>query len=114
MRISDWSSDVCSSDLAMDSVRVDIDPIEPAVGAVPARRFAQQRAGIEKEFDHGWALARAGYDAQLSGQAENLFVAPRFARSEERRVGKECVSTCRSRWSPYHYIKNKQLAKHQK
>src|SRR3546814_12435546 len=32
---------------------------------------------------------------------------PAFAgRSEERRVGKECVSTCRSRWSPYHYKKN--------
>src|SRR3546814_19927250 len=30
-------------------------------------------------------------------------------RSEERRVGKECVSTCRSRWSPYHYKKNKQI-----
>src|SRR3546814_20819024 len=30
------------------------------------------------------------------------------ARSEERRVGKECVSKCRSRWSPYHYKKNKQ------
>src|SRR3546814_19223423 len=30
-----------------------------------------------------------------------------FERSEERRVGKECVSTCRSRWSPYHYKKNK-------
>src|SRR3546814_19928433 len=29
------------------------------------------------------------------------------ARSEERRVGKECVSTCRSRWSPYHYKKKK-------
>src|SRR3546814_14755091 len=32
------------------------------------------------------------------------------ARSEERRVGKECVSTCRSRWSPYHYKKNNNLA----
>src|SRR3546814_8369331 len=30
-----------------------------------------------------------------------------WPRSEERRVGKECVSTCRSRWSPYHYKKNK-------
>src|SRR3546814_14831144 len=30
-------------------------------------------------------------------------------RSEERRVGKECVSTCRSRWSPYHYKENKRL-----
>src|SRR3546814_11228509 len=35
------------------------------------------------------------------------------ARSEERRVGKECVSTCRSRWSPYHYKKNKQKARDQ-
>src|SRR3546814_13964684 len=33
---------------------------------------------------------------------------PPAHRSEERRVGKECVSTCRSRWSPYHYKKNKE------
>src|SRR3546814_12790904 len=32
-----------------------------------------------------------------------------MARSEERRVGKECVSTCRSRWSPYHYKTNKKI-----
>src|SRR3546814_15501041 len=32
-----------------------------------------------------------------------------FGRSEERRVGKECVSTCRSRWSPDHYKKKKQI-----
>src|SRR3546814_15889172 len=37
-----------------------------------------------------------------------------FRRSEERRVGKECVSTCRSRWSPYHYnTKNHQYNDHQ-
>src|SRR3546814_15483298 len=35
-----------------------------------------------------------------------------FSRSEERRVGKECVSTCRSRWSPYHEKKNKMKNKH--
>src|SRR3546814_3199726 len=40
-------------------------------------------------------LKAAGHDVVLSGPAQNN-------RSEERRVGKECVSTCRSRWSPYH------------
>src|SRR3546814_18277197 len=39
------------------------------------------------------------------------FVKPAFARSEERRVGKECVSTCRSRWSPYPLTKNNNTAK---
>src|SRR3546814_16653723 len=34
-------------------------------------------------------------------------ICPNMLRSEERRVGKECVSTCSSRWSPYHYKKNK-------
>src|SRR3546814_3788615 len=38
----------------------------------------------------------------LLGHEATQDVAPRQYRSEERRVGKECVSTCRSRWSPYH------------
>src|SRR3546814_6846147 len=64
MRISDWSSDVCSSDL-------------------------RPRRGPRRQEDQGRAGDRArGRGARL--------------RSEERRVGKECVSTCRSRWSPYH------------
>src|SRR3546814_15537913 len=41
--------------------------------------------------------ARAADPAATSAEAEAI-----FGRSEERRVGKECVSTCRSRWSPYH------------
>src|SRR3546814_6368912 len=71
MRISDWSSDVCSSDLR----------------ALQAAR-AQLRRAMER---HQPGQARS---APLAG------VEP--ARSEERRVGKEGVSTCRSRWSPYH------------
>src|SRR3546814_18060729 len=63
MRISDWSSDVCSSDLGVNRCR--------------AKSGVEQPAG--------------------NRGAEN--------RSEERRVGKACVSTCRSRWSPYHYKK---------
>src|SRR3546814_1291276 len=40
--------------------------------------------------------------ASLDAEAGNNALAQRQQRSEERRVGKECVSTCRSRWSPYH------------
>src|SRR3546814_15769367 len=74
MRISDWSSDVCSSDL--------LDPAE----AVEALELGQP-------------LDLVRFAAHV--RAEHL----PHARSEERRVGKECVSTCRSRWSPYHYKK---------
>src|SRR3546814_18538612 len=66
-------------------------------------------------------IARSGGEeyAQIGSKAATLFVdqfkelkpgtVPSFKseRSEERRVGKECVSTCRSRWSPYHYKKQK-------
>src|SRR3546814_6320673 len=71
MRISDWSSDVCSSDLGYR---------ERGVGEEEAERRAW--ATVNK-MDHGGKKNGSG-------------------RSEERRVGKECVSTCRSRWSPYH------------
>src|SRR3546814_18819479 len=74
VRISDWSSDVCSSDLPLA-------PVDQAEG------YKVLIDGPEK------MLAEiTGYDA-VSFQPN---------RSEERRVGKECVSTCRSRWSPYH------------
>src|SRR3546814_16864178 len=50
-------------------------------------------------------------DAGLYLQGWRLDSAGNYVRSEERRVGKECVSTCRSRWSPYHYKKKKQAIK---
>src|SRR3546814_18945694 len=84
MRISDWSSDVCSSDL---------------IGALT----------------HGFLTGEALYDldtGRFDPTRERIAVSHLSAmfglvevRSEERRVGKECVSTCRSRWSPYHYKK---------
>src|SRR3546814_4223119 len=73
MRISDWSSDVCSSDLLALSV----------VEAGSPRSFNARRMRGKP--------VRMPYSTQ-----------EKFGRSEERRVGKECVSTCRSRWSPYH------------
>src|SRR3546814_11355520 len=74
MRISDWSSDVCSSDLIG--------------GFRNARRWA-----LVALARHRPRAGRAVAQVQDSG------------RSEDRRVGKECVSTCRSRWSPHHYKK---------
>src|SRR3546814_16758995 len=97
MRISDWSSDVCSSDLA------------------GTRRHRHPAAGTLRE-DHGDHRAAAGgcrslvrdrpqAEGPLPGRRHHQSV--RGLRSEERRVGKECVSTCRSRWSPYHSKKKK-------
>src|SRR3546814_9708555 len=83
MRISDWSSDVCSSDLLFT---VD----GGADGLDVARRVA--------EVAPGWLVA--GGRLYVETSEEQAPVAAE--RSEERRVGKECVSTCRSRWSPYH------------
>src|SRR3546814_18042799 len=82
MRISDWSSDVCSSDLAALVLSV------VALGGCPQSRDAFVESAREPA-----ARALPAYTGQPAH------------RSEERRVGKECVSTCRSRWSPYHYKK---------
>src|SRR3546814_1625509 len=78
MRISDWSSDVCSSDLT-DRCSFGIPPPLPTVNC-------HQRPV--------WATG------EYFPNRLQIFLAS--CRSEERRVGKECVSTCRSRWSPYH------------
>src|SRR3546814_20087177 len=87
MRISDWSSDVCSSDLA-DRNEADLclrlpfpDGVRWLLGRIPFRDIAS--------------------DTEVAGDV----------RSEERRVGKECVSTCRSRWSPYHEKKKRNIDK---
>src|SRR3546814_9702496 len=92
MRISDWSSDVCSSDL--------VRPVEPGhcqqvVGPVTLADIEPERArGVRHLLDvlAGEQQPHIGLGQQHLGHL----------RSEERRVGKECVSTCRSRWSPYH------------
>src|SRR3546814_4793128 len=87
MRISDWSSDVCSSDLCARPR-----PVE----AVPAsKRWRTNAAARSAEAFDRAALATLNRRAPKRESASS-------PRSEERRVGKECVSTCRSRWSPYH------------
>src|SRR3546814_15457027 len=84
MRISDWSSDVCSSDLP--------DEGELAVMMLPQMRV-EERPGRDRKQEPGEGERP---------QERHLLARQRAGRSEERRVGKEGVSKCRSRWSPYH------------
>src|SRR3546814_12322740 len=127
MRISDWSSDVCSSDLNAAGARI--------LRCEDAERDAdgggdQHRDAAEVDGDHGLfpEVVHQDEDREQEAERRQLPAAelppgerhqqdeprPGHAeqeRSEERRVGKECVSTCRSRWSPYHY-KKKDKKKH--
>src|SRR3546814_19721172 len=90
MRISDWSSDVCSSDLHLRASLSDSCEVE-----VLADRALLALQGPQAEAVLGRLDPKA---------AEMRFMD--VARWEERRVGTECVSTCRSRWWPYHEKKN--------
>src|SRR3546814_7273428 len=100
MRISDWSSDVCSSDLEITRVRgnpfvgdwIDKDPIERGFVVVIESTDVSLLISIA-ERKHDFAVQRA---------IRPLALLYPFDRSEERRVGKECVGTCRTRWWPYH------------
>src|SRR3546814_12801396 len=100
MRISDWSSDVCSSDLGLGQGIADFHGHRHLVLAELVLQEAFQLLEgegrrIGAQLDEGLGrLAAIGI-----GHADHRAL---LARSEERRVGKECVSTCRSRWSPYH------------
>src|SRR3546814_7407963 len=93
MRISDWSSDVCSSDLPGAG---EGDLVHRALH--PVHRVVQARLGREGEQRDAVVAEVLVVDRDPVGiDGEGL-----VERSEERRVGKECVSTCRSGWSPYH------------
>src|SRR3546814_13350170 len=105
MRISDWSSDVCSSDLVTAMLEV-FDGMMIS-GSADARTMAY---GVS----HAMIATLSGLVVSVSGmfflnrfQMRVERETESFGRSEERRVGKECVSTCRSRWSPDHYKKTK-------
>src|SRR3546814_2536262 len=87
MRISDWSSDVCSSDLLR--VRRDV-------------RSGTEAELVVENIDIGAVGRPDDILGELVGRRPEIIEARHPAqRSEERRVGKECVGTCRSRWSPY-------------
>src|SRR3546814_12893100 len=104
MRISDWSSDVCSSDLKLFAV-ARADDLDRTVRV---EQLLQCRGEIEDCRGRGFldedvALLAGGerMEDEVDGIVERHQESG-HARSEERRVGKECVSTCRSRWSQSH------------
>src|SRR3546814_19321813 len=103
MRISDWSSDVCSSDLRdLRPVGGHVDKLVPA-GDV-AGRIDTGSGGPHPLVDPDSPVRRQSYAGLLQAQPSGVGLAAdaqKQARTEERRVGKECGSTCRSRWSPY-------------
>src|SRR3546814_14661510 len=113
MRISDWSSDVCSSDLLPTDAIPDVtlfqmdfmderapDILREALGAQPDLILSDMAANTvgHAQTDHLRTLALVEAAAWFA--IENLQKGGAFVRSEERRVGKERGSTCRSRWSP--------------
>src|SRR3546814_13278809 len=112
MRISDWSSDVCSSDLESLSSLARLELAGLVTEAIDGNRDrAARRRNVRQQMlrlrlcrndsqagrfrKEGTAiLSQCGASGQRQRRQQK--------RSEERRVGKECVSTCRSRWSQYH------------
>src|SRR3546814_11212380 len=97
MRISDWSSDVCSSDLYVQQAEY------LATSHIIALCFGHYATENSRKANASATLKELVEAKQLRmqpfGRGNIYFTA---GRSEERRVGKECVSTCRSRWSTSH------------
>src|SRR3546814_16411184 len=120
MRISDWSSDVCSSDLEKSAVTHEITfTCSPGSAwsavmlddsdfgrldtggssTVSVLTATQEVIGVAADTG-SQAWLRQSVGLVMDGTSNSVASTP--DRSEERRVGKECVSTCRSRWSQYH------------
>src|SRR3546814_11326534 len=99
MRISDWSSDVCSSDLAVN---------QGVMGIWSGAQHLVVAGGVEKMSCTPSVSAPVPFDCEnahlraLHAQTHQGISADLVARSEARRVGTECVSPSRSRWSPYY------------
>src|SRR3546814_1139365 len=88
MRISDWSSDVCSSDLSTFDLEL-VEPLSSPISSTPQPTTSTTSV---------WEV----HCVQASVGVTGVQATWRGRRSEERRVGKEFVRTCISRWAPYH------------
>src|SRR3546814_19760055 len=100
MRISDWSSDVCSSDLLAHMARsrpFEVRSFRPPASDKATQHYQWFRVAAPIGDD---PLLHRGFLAFASDMGLLSSAMLPHGRSEERRVGKECVSTCRSRWSP--------------
>src|SRR3546814_12365248 len=100
MRISDWSSDVCSSDLNECSAErlKSASPVHYVDAKTAPMLLVVGDADVSIPHEQTFEMA----EKMKAAKAEVELLVLQGARSEERRVGKECVSTCRSRGSPYH------------
>src|SRR3546814_13896800 len=110
VRISDWSSDVCSSDLVRCSNGArpaEADSVKAALATAQAGVAGRGRAFLRPSGTE--PVVRVTVEADDDALVQSTLEA--LVRSEERRVGKECDSTCRFRWSPHHSNKNKQTYK---
>src|SRR3546814_11684431 len=97
MRISDWSSDVCSSDLSFASEVTRVAREVGTDGRLGGQAVVPGVAGTWKDLtDSVNSMAN-----NLTSQVRNIATVTTAVRTEGRRVGKECVRTCRYRWSPY-------------
>src|SRR3546814_12332493 len=99
MRISDWSSDVCSSDLAPFMGRI-ISETSYCLLVPLGSPIDSWTLNIPYHYLYGPMFYPAGVHPYPRENSQTQAIAE--SRSEERRVGKECVSTCRSRCAPYH------------
>src|SRR3546814_11069539 len=118
MRISDWSADVCSSDLLAPTDNFSMrrrgkggQPLVNAAGVPDAIAFtAPRETQVIVDYKRGDGVDADADSEDGDGAAPPSFIPlitdGRGGRSEERRVGKAWVSTCRSRGSPYHSKKN--------
>src|SRR3546814_15778516 len=105
MRISDWSSDVCSSDLytALPAIALDTGADQYALTWIVDGYTLVLACLVLSGGANGDRYGRRRVlTAGLAVFAVASLVPVLVDRSEERRVGEECVSTCRARWSPYH------------
>src|SRR3546814_13772039 len=102
MRISDWSSDVCSSDLVCPIASPASMPVVTKA-VVDSRQRRHKLVNLRVSPTPQILTKVLAMSDALTYRAAGVDIdAGNALRSEERRVGKECVSTCRSRWSPYH------------
>src|SRR3546814_16376568 len=103
MRISDWSSDVCSSDLFIHGTACNHFAAMTQEGFQHLLEVQEARLPIQqRDHIHAERILQLSLLIEIIKDDFRHFAALEFNRSEERRVGKECVSTCRFRWSRYH------------
>src|SRR3546814_20436811 len=103
MRISDWSSDVCSSDLSVTSDRKAGSQLQSRLPSI-VQCLCSRRVSVRRPL-----ICSTLYSLRINGAAAKASGSFKAKTNREDRKsvvsGKECVSPCRSRWSQYHYKK---------